>query len=191
MPKRDAHPIEPGSSIYSDAAQALDDAGVSFALIGGLAANVYRRSRPARVTVDIDFAVEAVDDAGLLAIEQSLGTRGWKLARVLRDDDGTPFLAQFDLDKEGLRAHVDCMFAGTEFERMAIASAGDDHLVRPEYLLVYKLIAGRAHDRDDIDAVLADNRVDEAEVRRWAQAWEVEDRWDLALRRRERSSSDD
>lgn len=183
MAKRDAHPIETASPVYADAAAALEALGLRFALIGGLAANVYRRTRPARLTRDIDFAVEAVDDDGLARVVAALEERGWELARVLRDDDGTAFLAQFDKRAAGLQAHLDLMFAGTEFERRTISEAAPDRVARPEHIVVYKLIADRPHDRDDIDAILADTKLDEAEVRRWAQAWEVEDRWEQALRR--------
>ncbi len=41
---------------------------------------------------------------------------------------------------------------------------------------------------DDIDAILADNEVDEAEIRGLAQAWEVADRWSEALLRADRRS---
>lgn len=188
MPKRDADPVDPGSTIYEEAAEAVKSAGLAYALIGGLAANLYRKTHPARLTRDIDFAVETVDDDGLDGLVTAFTRKGWDLVRVLRDDDGTAFLAQFDKDAAGLRAHVDCMFAGTRFEREAIAGADEDHVARAEHIVVYKLIAGRPHDYDDIDAILADNEVDEAEIRGLAEAWEVADRWSEALLRADRRS---
>ena len=50
-----------------------------------------------------------------------------------------------------------------------------------EDVIVHKLLADRARDRDDIASILATGRsFDEDYVRRWAAVWGVGERWTAA-----------
>ena len=51
-----------------------------------------------------------------------------------------------------------------------------------EDVIVHKLIAWRAKDRDDLASILAANPVrDDDYIDTWAATWEVDDRWVRAL----------
>jgi hypothetical protein len=123
---------------------------------------------------------------GLDAVERAFREAGWTVRRA------TP-------GGEMLRARhpvyglADLIVAGTEYERTAIARARADdsdpvrtvRVLAPEDVIVFKLIAGRAQDLADVEAILAAKPVlDDAYLESWAAAWDV-----LALLRRLRASS--
>ena len=52
------------------------------------------------------------------------------------------------------------------------------HALAPEDVIVLKLIASRAQDLADVEAILAARPIlDEAHLERWAEFWEVLDAW--------------
>ena len=76
--------------------------------------------------------------------------------------------------------------AATEYERVAIARAREEPLLAgrtvlvlaPEDVIVLKLIAGRAQDVADIEAILAAKpSLDEHHIEDWARFWGVLDTW--------------
>ncbi len=150
----------------------LDPLGIGWVLIGALAANRYRKTT--RTTQDVDLLL--VDfGPGLDALEAALRSAGWTVRRA------TP-------GGEMLRARhpayglADLIVAGTEYERTAIArsrteSASPSTSIRvlaPEDVIVFKLIAGRAQDLADIEAILAaDPVLDDDYLDGWAGAWDV------------------
>jgi hypothetical protein len=76
--------------------------------------------------------------------------------------------------------------AATDYERLAIERARVEALapgrvvrvVAPEDVIVLKLIAGRAQDLADIEAILAAKvALDEGYLERWAEFWDVLEPW--------------
>lgn len=155
----------------------LDQMGIRWALIGGVAANLYRRKT--RMTADVDLLLAADASERLTELEASLVARGWS---VLRGDPGGDLLRL----RHGTFGSVDLQIAGTEYQRRAIERARPASLghslevpaLSPEDVIVHKLIAERAKDIDDIEALLeARISFDEAYVEYWAEFWGRTDLW--------------
>jgi hypothetical protein len=171
---------------------AMDAAGVDYALIGAAARNAWA---PPRATTDLDFAA-MVDIGGYQRVVSALARLGYVPVRAHRTEASDPFpaITIFRNEQTDLAyRQVDLLAAVTEFEREAVMQAVERPLghrgarvVRREHLIVYKLVAWRARDRQDISDVMATARaagvpLDLDLVRRWAREWEVEDRLDAAL----------
>ncbi len=93
--------------------EVLCSVGVAHALLGGMAANLYRRE--ARATQDVDFAVKA-SAAETVAVVEAFRRAGWKpQARTAKAE--TLRLSRGDLPR------VDILVAGTDFARAAIDRA--------------------------------------------------------------------
>lgn len=159
---------EPSDS-WPELAELLRSVGADPALIGGLAVNAYRREP--RLTVDVDFLVRSLD-----GVVERLEGEGFETV-VHRDDDGRPY-AVFARSPQH---RVDVLLAETEFQREALDRAVDGRL-RAEDLIVLKLVAWRPRDRDDVVSILRSGiDLDLDHVARWAEVWEVADRWGEAL----------
>ena len=166
-----------------DAGQALDAAGVAYAVIGGCARNAYAEPRATR---DVDFVV-AGDAADYASVVDALAARGFTRANTVGDeDDPVPDLV-FYRDASGRR--IDILFAKTAFERSALArretAAVQDGVglpvVSPEDLIVYKLIAGRTQDFADVEKVIAalaaeGRGLDWGYIQGWCKDWDIEER---------------
>jgi len=171
---------------------AMDDARVSYALIGAAARNAWA---PPRATTDLDLAA-VVDAEGYDRVVGELERLGYAPVRSHRAQasDRVPAVTVFrnELTDRAYR-QVDVLAAATDFEREAVLQAVERPLgrrsarvVRREHLIVYKLIAWRDRDRQDVHDVIATARaagapLDLELVRRWAREWEVEERWAEAL----------
>jgi predicted nucleotidyltransferase len=156
------------------------------AVVGAVARNAWA---PPRATTDLDIAV-AADPAVLSELSEVLGGLGYQLVREQQVDpsEALPDILVFRSDQAALR-QVDVLVAKTDFERQALERAVDVDLggqtvrvVSPEDLIVYKLIAFRPRDVEDIRAILrtqsrSERNIDDAHVERWAQFWNVSDRW--------------
>lgn len=156
------------------------------AIIGAVARNAWA---PPRATTDLDVAVSA-DGPTLTAVADALTALGFQRVREQRVDpsDPLPDLAIFRRQGSGLR-QVDILVTKTEFEAQALERAGEVDLgersirvVGPEDLVIYKLIAHRPRDVEDIRAILRTQKraargFDEAHVEHWAAWWDVADRW--------------
>lgn len=150
---------------------AFEAAGLRWAILGGLAALEYRQH--SRDTVDLDCVVDKVD--GLV---DQLRERGLDL-RLRRDSDGSPYLVQ-GTTPDGM--HFDVYIAGTPFEESALERRGADGYVSVEDLIVYKLLAGRPEDRDDIGEILAaGHELDTGYIEYWTREWDVLERWHEAI----------
>jgi hypothetical protein len=158
--------------------EVLDSVGVGHALLGGMAANLYRRQ--ARATQDVDFAV-AANAAETLAVVEAFRRAGWQPEVRSNKTEGLRLL-HADLPR------IDILVADTDFERAAIARAArltvDDVellIVTPEDLIVYKLIAGRARDYEAVAAMIdALKTIDEGYVTGWLEQFGFADRWTRA-----------
>jgi predicted nucleotidyltransferase len=166
----------------------LRDAGVPHALLGGIAANLYRKEP--RATQDVDFAVRA-DRAAPERLLAAFESAGWK--PVTRWDKHESIrLSAPDLPR------VDLLLTRNPFEESALARAAEltidgveMRIVRPEDLVVYKLIAGRPHDYEAVGAILhALGTIDEAYVVGWLEQFGLAERWAPALDEARRIAED-
>lgn len=157
-------------------ARLLAGQSIRWALIGGLAANRYRRTP--RHTFDVDLLLASVGSE-LEELEAALAAAGWSVRHA--DADGTLLRASHPQ-----LGAVDLLISGTEYQREALARArvehvvgvGDTPVLTVEDVIVHKLIAGRYQDLADIEAILDGGvLIDAAYVERWAEFWEVLDRW--------------
>jgi len=156
--------------------EVLDPLGIRWVLIGALAANRYRVTT--RLTQDVDLLLSDAG-AGLGALERGLAEAGWSVRRA------SPGGEILRLRHPQLGA-ADLILASTDYERRAIARArrealapGTEVLVlAPEDVVVMKLIAGRAQDVADVEAILAAKApLDESYVEEWAEVWGVLESW--------------
>ncbi|HZO34643.1 MAG TPA: hypothetical protein VFB17_06145 [Gaiellaceae bacterium] len=157
----------------------------SFAVVGAVARNAWA---PPRATTDVDVTVLA-DERVLAAVGATLASLGYVRVREHRTDpdDPLPDVLVFR-SRSAAPRQVDLLVAKTSFEREVLSRAvAIDVDAQPvpvasaEDLVVYKLIADRPRDRDDIAAVLrtqarAGRDVDWSYVERWARFWAVTDR---------------
>ena len=92
------------------------------------------------------------------------------------DEDDPPHLILV----RGRGDRIDVMLPAVAYQDLALDRA-IDHVITVEDVIVHKLIAWRPRDRNDILSILeAKPSLDESYIRRWAQEWEVLDRWDEA-----------
>ncbi len=172
------------AEILEALAHALGTVG-SFAVIGAVARNAWA---PPRATTDVDVTI-AASAAVLEAAERALVAAGYSCTRRNRvdPDDALPDLMIFRASKGALR-QVDLLVAKTEFEQEALRRAVPLEIAGRrvpvatlEDLLIYKLIADRPRDREDVAVMLrtqrrAGTRVDWEYVERWGRFWEISDR---------------
>lgn len=145
-----------------------------------------------RTTTDVDFAVSitAIELRGLQAGLEGAGLALFRQVGPYEPGDDLPNLLILCLARNPA-VHVDLLIAKTEFEHQAIqrrkrvvVAGSVCWVVSPEDLVIYKLVAHRGRDRDDIVDVLrtrqlAGEVLDLAHVDHWAREWGVEDRWAL------------
>ena len=159
------------SDYLSELQTALADLGLDAVLIGAMAALRYRRVP--RATTDIDFLVRTLGD-----LVNTMREAGYDV-RTMSEPGEEPY-AVF------LRGHgrkIDVLRAETAYQHLAIDRAVDG-VLSAEDVIIHKLIAWRARDRDDITEILATGRtLDHTYIERWATEWEVVDRWAEAQRR--------
>jgi hypothetical protein len=138
-------------------------------IIGGIAV-IARGVR--RLTTDVDVAVrgDAVDVAVLL---RALARRGI-VPRIARADAFARVHLVLLLRHRPTGVDLDVSLAWSAFEHEALARCTDARfgtvqapMARPEDLVIYKAVAGRPRDLDDVEALLLLHRnIDLARVRR-------------------------
>jgi hypothetical protein len=136
-------------------AAVLDDLGVPHAFIGGLGRNAWGQPR---TTEDVDVQI-AVDAAGWRRCVEALATAGYRLEQEYGGHDGPPPDNARLRGLDGLR--VDIMLDKTRFQKDVVRRATVQRVagmslrvLTPEDLVLYKLIASRPKDLDDIEDVL-------------------------------------
>jgi hypothetical protein len=154
----------------------LASLGIDWVLFGALAANLYRITT--RTTQDVDLLLLDAGP-GIESLERAFREAGWSVRRAAAEGD----ILRARHPAHGL---ADLIIAGTEYEREAIARARTEQVsidlavrvLEPEDVIVFKLIAGRAQDIADVEAILAAKPVlDETYLETWATAWEVLELW--------------
>lgn len=155
--------------------------GIRWALMGALAANRYRASP--RTTQDVDLLLSGAG-LDLESLEAALRAAGW---HVRRADPGGALL-RLRHPELGI---ADLVIAGTDYQEEALARAREEAIgtgerafvLRPEDVIVHKLIAGRTQDLADVEAIVAAGTpLDEEYVEHWADFWEVRERWSAVRR---------
>lgn len=153
------------SDYSAEFAGRLASLGIEAALIGALAAIEYRADP--RQTTDVDFLVDRLD--GLVG---SVTADGYD-ARTVSDPGGEIYAVFI----QGLGAQVDVLRAETPYQLEALRRAIGG-VITVEDVIVHKLLAWRARDRDDIRSILvAGHDLDEPYIAHWAGEWQVPDRW--------------
>ncbi len=157
--------MQPLSDSFDALRSRLTELGAEPVVIGAFAAGRYRATP--RETIDIDFLVTSLN-----GVAQSLRADGLDV-REVADEHGDPYLVHV----RGGSLIADALLVETEYQAEAHRRALDGFLTI-EDVLVHKLIAWRARDRDDIASILSTGRAyDAAYVERWAAAWAALDRW--------------
>ena len=156
--------------------EVLDAMGIGWAVVGGVAANLYRKAT--RATGDVDFLVSC-DTDGLEALAKALQGRGWSVL----DDLHADWLLRMLHPRLG---PADLMAVGTEYQRVAMDRAvahSDDsgascRVLAIEDVIIHKLIADRGKDEFDVMSILeTDPELDMHYLSRWLKEWDVEHRF--------------
>lgn len=157
-------------------ADILADNGLSAALIGGHAVNVWAEPR---FTADIDVTV-AADAAAFERVRQDLLARGYRIVQEVGTGlaSGPDFLR---LARGPDDPPIDLQAAKTAFQQEVLRRArpGRPPIATPEDLIVLKLIAHRPKDMLDLRNLIVLNDLDWAYIEAWADAWEVRQRLDI------------
>lgn len=165
--------------------EALAEHPGAYALIGANARNAWA---PPRATTDLDLAIAA--DATVLGIVQgTFEAHGYEAVRTHRaDPDDTLADLVVLRSAKGSPRQIDLLVAKTAFEAEVLERSVPVEMggvrvavATPEDLIVYKLIAHRPRDREDIDAIRrtqarSGRPLDRAYIERWARFWGVADR---------------
>ncbi|HEV7670672.1 MAG TPA: nucleotidyl transferase AbiEii/AbiGii toxin family protein [Thermoanaerobaculia bacterium] len=152
--------------------------GVEWALVGGVAINLYVEPRTTR---DLDLAIVVDGDSAAEDVILSLRNRGYydnpEGALVEQTDVGRLATARLISPvEESEGCPVDLLFASSGIERQIVASAQRMRIfpslvaavARPGHLVALKVLAGRPQDRVDLFNLLADLEVAELNAAREA-----------------------
>lgn len=170
-PRRSSTSLRAPADYSSEFAEYLRSLGYEAVLIGALAAITYRREE--RMTTDVDFLVRSLDGLG-----PRLEADGYEVRAITEHGESTPYL----LFVRGQGVKVDILAVETAFQASAFERAKDGTLT-VEDVLVFKLLAWRPRDQDDVASILAaGHKLDESYIDRWVNEWGVADRWAEAHR---------
>jgi hypothetical protein len=167
----------------------LEASKVRHALLGGIAANFYRREP--RATRDVDFAVLATP-ADVVTIVEAFRRKGWR-PEVRTNKTEVLRLVRKDYPR------VDILVAGTPFEESAVGRAAkivveraEILVVTPEDLVIYKLIAGRAQDYEAVAAIInMMGELESAYIEGWLEQFGMSERWSRAREEAARLAADE
>jgi hypothetical protein len=160
---------EPSPSAWlASIAEIFDDLGVDWTLVGALAANRYRATP--RFTTDVDTMAD--HHPGLV---DRLESAGYDVS-VIADAGEPAHLIRCHRSAES----IDILIPVVEYQRTALLRA-NDHVLTVEDVIIHKLIAWRARDRDDIRSILeAEVHLDHQYLTPWIEAWDLVERWSQA-----------
>jgi hypothetical protein len=173
------------SDAFRAVVEALRETGMAYAFIGALPVLAWGR---VRATTDIDLVVSTAGEWDRFAA--ALAQRGFhERKRIGPQDtaDSLPDIAVF-YSSGDRPVRVDVFVAKTDFEQAVVATAREAtvltalvRLARPEASVIYKLLAQRRRDLDDVDGIFearqaAGERLDWQFLETWAAAWGIADR---------------
>ncbi len=138
-----------------DIASGLKRAEIPSMVIGGQAVAMYGRPR---FTQDIDITIALTPNEAekiIRAVEKSFAILPDDIQRFIKETWVLP------LEHRETKTRVDIIFSITPFEREAIEKAREIEIddvsvpyILPEYLVVQKIIAGRARDLEDAAGIM-------------------------------------
>jgi hypothetical protein len=146
--------------------QTLEPLNLPMAVIGGVALSAWNH---VRYTRDADLLI-GVDESRLEELYAAVGKAGFwprHSPPVIQIDDQKLMQLKFTPPGRPSPFQVDLLFAGSEYQKTALARRatkripGLDHpvqVLRPEDLILFKLLAGRVIDRADAAMLLRENR---------------------------------
>lgn len=153
----------------------LEALGVKWAVLGGVAANLYRRN--SRISDDIDVLVD-LGDTSMSQVAGEAKARGWTVRKLVEEG----WLLRLDHVDYG---PMDLIAVEMEYQAMALSRAVDTEspgggslrVLAPEDIIIHKLLAKRHKDDDDIEAILeAGHVLNWPYLEEWAEAWEEGER---------------
>lgn len=172
------------------AVDTLEEHGLPYAVMGGLAVRVYGVPRP---TYDVDFTV-SINRESLPGFYASIEEAGFQVPEQYRSGwvdqvAGLP-LVKFQLLHRGEKIDVDIFLAETPFLKSVLerrelekVEGRDVYVVTAEDLILLKLIAHRPRDLIDIaDVRFTQGELDEAYLREWAISLRIADRLEDVLK---------
>lgn len=170
------------------AIDALAKSRISHAFIGALPVLAWGR---VRATTDIDLVVIA--DEAWERLTAELRSRGFQSGRSVgpaEPGDTLPDIAVFRTS-DPLAVRLDVFIAKTSFERTVIETARiadvlgvPVRLARPEASIIYKLLAKRGKDLDDVESIfvsrhMAGDSLDWDFLDHWAEQWGIAEQLQL------------
>ena len=166
--------------------EAIAASGIEHAYLGAFAAIAWGRLRS---TSDLDIVIGFVPE-DWERLKAELTRRGGRLGKGTGPTDPSDVLPDIMACWIGSAPaiRIDIFLAKTDFEREALATAKDAtvfdtpiRVVKAEASVIYKLLASRAKDILDVEAIFearreAGDMLDWGFLERWAAYWEIADR---------------
>lgn len=172
IPNRSCTAVPEPSAYFERFRDELARLGANPVGIGAFAALLYR-AEP-RETTDIDFLVTS-----LRGVAEAFRAQGFDVRAISDSDSDEPYVVFV----RGSGVRVDALLVETDYHVEAHRRAVNGMLTVDD-VIVHKLIAWRAKDRDDIESILSTRpMLDEPYIERWAAEWQVADHWAEAKRR--------
>lgn len=163
--------------VFAHAVAALDSAEIEFALVGGLAANLWVDSEHVRDTHDVDFSVLSLDHEPAARVAKILSGKG--LAVSSPTHSANPPVEFQQVTVEGIlidfvvpRNSGYVMDAFRRSARVAVMGA-DIRVLQPEDVFLFKALAGRPKDVQPMWAMAQRPDFDWHHVRKWADILDV------------------
>lgn len=134
-------------------AHALDDAGIRYALVGGLAVSVRAE---VRFTRDVDLAIEADDDAEVERVVRLLGGAGYSPHAVVEQDAVSRIATVRLSTPQGVTVDLLAASSGIEAEIVAAAETvdippvGRIPVAKAEALVALKVLAASPRRKQDV-----------------------------------------
>lgn len=166
--------MSPLQTVLAQVGESLDELGVGWALVGGLAVSARREPR---FTRDVDLAVSVDDDADAERVVHALAQRGFDIETVIeqRRVERLATARIRSTDPHDRWVLVDLLFASSGIEPEIVAAADAIEVqtgmvvpvARVGHLIALKLLASdedRPQDELDLHALLAEARDEDIQL---------------------------
>ncbi|HEY4715963.1 MAG TPA: nucleotidyltransferase [bacterium] len=159
---------------------------IDYAILGGLAAGAWGRSR---ATDDIDLVV-FISEKDLEEIVRNLKDNGFEI-RFLGPSK-PPDLIQVTKKRRGIIIRIDLMLAHIPYQEETLKRKVwlkifniEVPVISPEDLIVHKLIANRPIDIQDVENVFQYNfkNLNLTYLKKWAKEWDIEPRLNAFIKK--------
>jgi hypothetical protein len=170
----------------------LEQAGIDYWIVGGLASIAYGRPR---LTLDADLVV-AINPSQIPQLIQAFPAEDFYLppAEVLQAESQRDSRGHFNIIHQRSALRADCYLPGrSELARWELAhrqrlplGSGEAWFAPPESVIIYKLIfhreGGSEKHLEDIRGILSATRVDQKLVTEWVDELGLAESWSAATR---------